>query len=101
MIVKPTEARKTTILVTLPEDFPGALHQVLSAFAWRRINLSRIESRPTKKRLGNYFFYIDIEASMDSVLLPAALQEIEAIGCQVRILGNYPTYSYEPETSEV
>ncbi|UUZ84423.1 prephenate dehydratase [Paenibacillus sp. P26] len=101
IIVKPTEARKTTILVTLPEDFPGALHQVLSAFAWRRINLSRIESRPTKKRLGNYFFYIDIEASMDSVLLPAALQEIEAIGCQVRILGSYPTYSYEPETSEV
>ncbi|GIQ70157.1 prephenate dehydratase [Xylanibacillus composti] len=46
---------KTTILVTLPEDYPGALHQVLSAFAWRRINLSKIESRPTKKKLGSYF----------------------------------------------
>ncbi|MCZ8513372.1 prephenate dehydratase [Paenibacillus filicis] len=101
IVVRPTDTRKTTILITLPEDYPGALHQVLSAFAWRRINLSRIESRPTKKKLGNYFFYIDIEASMDSVLLPAALQEIEAIGCQVRILGCYPTYSYEPETSEV
>jgi prephenate dehydratase len=90
---------KTTILVTLPEDYPGALHQVLSAFAWRRINLSKIESRPTKKKLGNYYFYIDIEASLDSVLLPAALQEIEAIGCQVRILGCYPTYSYKPKTA--
>ncbi|MCS7458707.1 prephenate dehydratase [Paenibacillus doosanensis] len=92
---------KTTIIVTLPDDYPGGLHQLLSAFAWRRINLSKIESRPTKKKLGTYYFYIDIEASMDSVLLPAALQEIEAIGCQVRILGSYPTYSYEPEGSKV
>jgi prephenate dehydratase len=90
-----SEHIKTTILVTLPEDYPGALHQVLSAFAWRRINLSKIESRPTKKKLGTYFFYIDIEGAMDSVLLPAAIQEIEAIGCQVRILGCYPSYSYE------
>lgn len=93
--------QKTTILVTLPEDYPGALHQVLSAFAWRRINMTKIESRPTKKKLGSYFFYIDIEGSLDSVLLPAALQEIEAIGCQVRILGSYPCYTYEIEQSEV
>ncbi|MEI7025258.1 prephenate dehydratase [Paenibacillus sp. y28] len=86
---------KTTMIVTLPEDYPGALHQVLSAFAWRRINLSKIESRPTKKKLGNYYFYIDVEASLDSVLLPAAISEIEAIGCQVRILGSYLTYPYQ------
>ncbi|MBH5317140.1 prephenate dehydratase [Paenibacillus sp. GSMTC-2017] len=86
---------KTSILITLPEDFPGALHQVLSAFAWRRINLSRIESRPTKKKLGSYYFYIEIEMSIDTVLLPAAFQEIEAIGCQIRILGCYPSFSYE------
>ncbi|MBB6729333.1 prephenate dehydratase [Cohnella zeiphila] len=87
--------RKTSILITLPEDYPGALHQVLSAFAWRRINLSKIESRPTKKKLGNYYFFIDIEMSLDTVLLPAAIAEIEAIGCQVRILGSYPSFSYE------
>lgn len=86
---------KTTILVMLPEDYPGALHQVLSAFAWRRINLSRIESRPTKRRLGNYYFYIDVEMGLNTVLLPSALAEIEAIGCQVRILGSYPTYAFE------
>lgn len=93
--LKPSDHWKTTILVTLPEDFPGALHQVLSAFAWRRINLSKIESRPTKLKLGSYYFYIDIEGSTDSVLLPAALEEIEALGCQVRILGSYPSYPYE------
>lgn len=98
-----TEAagKKTTILITLPEDYPGALHQVLSAFAWRRINLSRIESRPTKKKLGSYYFYIDIELSLDTVLLPAAIEEIEAIGCQVRILGSYPSIPYEENTAEV
>ncbi|RTE08249.1 prephenate dehydratase [Paenibacillus whitsoniae] len=92
-----SEQMKTTILVTLPEDYPGALHQVLSAFAWRRINLSKIESKPTKKKLGNYYFYMDIVGTLDSVLLPAAIQEIEAIGCQVRILGCYPSYSYHSE----
>lgn len=88
------DLQKTSIVITLPEDYPGALHQVLSAFAWRRINLSRIESRPTKQKLGSYFFVIDIVESMDSVLLPAAIAEIEAIGCQVRILGSYPSYTY-------
>jgi prephenate dehydratase len=87
--------QKTSILITLPEDYPGALHQVLSAFAWRKVNLSRIESRPTKKRLGSYYFYIDVELSLDTVLLPAAISEIEAIGCQVRILGSYPSIPYE------
>ncbi|GGH33437.1 prephenate dehydratase [Paenibacillus segetis] len=84
---------KTSILVTLPEDFPGALHQVVSAFAWRKLNLSRIESRPTKKRLGSYYFYMDVLASLESVLLQSAMEEIEALGCQVRILGSYPSYS--------
>ncbi|WP_044481723.1 prephenate dehydratase [Paenibacillus antibioticophila] len=92
---------KTSILVTLPENFPGALHQVLAAFAWRRLNLSRIESRPTKKRLGSYYFYMDVLAPISSVLLPLAIEEIEALGCQVRILGSYPSYSYEGLKSEV
>lgn len=83
---------KTSILITLPEDYPGALHQVLSAFAWRKINLTRIESRPTKKKLGNYYFFIDIDMALDTVLLPSAIQEIEAIGCQVRVLGSYPSF---------
>lgn len=88
-----SDKMKTSILITLPEDYPGALHQVLSAFAWRKINLSRIESRPTKKKLGNYYFFIDIDMALDTVLLPAAIQEIEAIGCQVRILGCYPSFA--------
>lgn len=92
---------KTSVLVTLPEDFPGALHQVLAAFSWRKLNLSRIESRPTKKKLGTYYFYIDVLEPIESVLLPGAIEEIKALGCQVRVLGSYPTYTYEEEKAEV
>ncbi|WP_409341636.1 prephenate dehydratase [Paenibacillus sp. MBLB4367] len=98
--LRPSGQMKTTLVVTLPEDFPGALHQVLSAFAWRRINLSKIESRPTKLKLGSYYFYIDVEGSLDSVLMPAAIAEIEALGCQVRTLGSYPCFDYETIKSE-
>ena len=52
---------KTTIMVKLPEDDrPGGLHQILSVFAWRRLNLSKVESRPLKTGLGHYFFIIDM-----------------------------------------
>jgi len=83
---------KTTVVVMLPQDQPGALHQVLSAFAWRRLNLTKIESRPAKTGLGNYFFIIDIDAPMDDVLIPGAIAEIEALGCTVQLLGSYPYY---------
>ncbi len=84
---------KTTLMVTLPaDDRSGALHQVLSAFAWRKLNLSKIESRPTKTGLGNYFFIIDIEMSMDEVLIPGAIAELEALGCSVDVLGSYPYF---------
>lgn len=84
---------KTTLMITLPtDDRSGALHQVLSAFAWRKLNLSKIESRPTKTGLGNYFFIIDIEMSMDEVLIPGAIAELEALGCSVDVLGSYPYF---------
>ncbi|ANF98044.1 prephenate dehydratase [Paenibacillus bovis] len=93
-ITKDADHQKTSILVTLTEDFAGALHQVLAAFSWRKLNLSRIESRPTKKKLGTYYFYIDVLDNRNSVLLNAAIEEIEALGCQVRVLGSYPCYEY-------
>ncbi|MBL4951256.1 prephenate dehydratase [Neobacillus sp. OS1-32] len=81
---------KTTLMVTLPSDQAGSLHQVLSAFAWRKINLSKIESRPMKTGIGNYFFIIDLEMKLDEVLIPGAIAEMEALGCCVKLLGSYP-----------
>jgi prephenate dehydratase len=87
-----TKGHKTTLMITLPSDQAGALHQVLSAFAWRKLNLSKIESRPMKTGLGNYFFIIDIEQQMDEVLIPSAIAELEALGCSVKVLGSYPYF---------
>lgn len=84
---------KTTLLVTLPADYPGALHHVLSAFAWRKLNLSKIESRPMKTGLGNYYFVIDVDMKMDEVLIPGVIAELEALKCQVTLLGSYPCFS--------
>ncbi|WP_249870980.1 prephenate dehydratase [Oceanobacillus saliphilus] len=86
------QSEKTTLMITLPSDQAGALHQILSAFAWRKMNLSKIESRPTKTGLGNYFFMIDVEQAYDHVLFPGVKAELEALGCKVTILGTYPVY---------
>ncbi|KGX89004.1 prephenate dehydratase [Pontibacillus litoralis] len=90
---------KTTLMVTLPSDYSGALHQVLSAFAWRKMNLSKIESRPMKTGLGNYYFIIDVEQPYDDILFPAVQAELAALGCQTKILGTYPCFPIVAPTS--
>ncbi|OES44251.1 prephenate dehydratase [Domibacillus iocasae] len=89
----PQTGGKTTIVVTLPTDRPGTLHQVLATFAWRNLNLAKIESRPLKTGLGNYFFIIDVAQRIDDILVPGAFAEMEALGCNVQVLGSY--YGYE------
>ncbi len=89
------KGQKTTLMIALPTDHAGALHQVLAAFAWRKINLSKIESRPMKTGLGNYYFLIDIEQQMDDILIPNTIAELEALGCSIEILGSYPSYLVE------
>ncbi len=92
---------KTTVMITLPSDRSGALHQVLSAFAWRKLNLSKIESRPMKTGLGNYFFIIDVDMKQDDVLIPGVVAELEALDCKVKILGSYPYFQLGMEKSRV
>jgi len=91
-IKEDTNLEKTSLLITLPEDRAGVLHQVLSAFAWRKMNLSKIESRPMKTGLGNYFFIIDVDEPYDDALFPGVQGELEALGCKVTVLGTYPVY---------
>jgi prephenate dehydratase len=92
MYMAPAEETKTSLMITLPSDRAGALHQVLSAFSWRKLNLSKIESRPMKTGLGKYFFIIDINLKMDDILIPGAIAELEALGCTVKMLGSYPSH---------
>ena len=93
----PEALERTSLLITLPEDRAGVLHQVLSAFAWRKMNLSKIESRPMKTGLGNYFFIIDVDEPYDYALFPGVQGELEALGCNVNILGTYPVYQFGPK----
>ncbi|WP_347862671.1 prephenate dehydratase [Salimicrobium sp. PL1-032A] len=94
----PVEKQKTTVMVTLPQDYVGALHQVLAAFAWRKMNLSKIESRPMKTGLGNYFFLVDVDQPYDQILFPGVKQELEALGCKLKVLGTYPSYEVDIPT---
>lgn len=86
---------KTTFMLTAPENVSGALHQVLSVFAWRRLDLSKVESRPLKTGLGKYFFIIDVLADENDPLMKGAVEELNALGCLVKSLGTYYTYITE------
>lgn len=87
--------KKTALLITLPEDHAGGLHQVLSVFAWRNMNLSKIESRTLKTKLGNYFFFVTVVGDWDNVLYINSIDELRAIGADVKFLGNYKEFLLE------
>ncbi|EHJ53253.1 prephenate dehydratase [Streptococcus macacae] len=82
---------KISLALTLPDNLPGALYKALSVFAWRGIDLTKIESRPLKTVLGEYFFIIDFENNNDE-LVSFALQELTSMGIHYKILGKYAVY---------
>jgi len=87
-----TEAgSKTSFIVNPGVDYPGLLLEMLQPFADRDINLTRVESRPTGERLGDYVFHIDVAAGLYEERTREALEEIEAIAKDgwVRRLGSY------------
>jgi len=86
----PTGADKTTLVVPLPEDHPGALMEILEQFATRGVNLSRIESRPTGQYLGDYFFSIDVDGHLAEERVADAVRGLHRISPQLRFLGSYP-----------
>jgi prephenate dehydratase len=85
-----TGADKTTVVVPLPEDRPGALMEILDQFATRGVNLSRIESRPTGQYLGHYFFSIDADGHIGDARVADALAGLHRISPNTRFLGSYP-----------
>ena len=87
-----SQTEKMSLALTLPDNLPGALYKALSTFAWRGIDLTKIESRPLKTALGEYFFIIDVNYSAKE-LVHFARQELETIGIQYKILGTYPIFT--------
>jgi prephenate dehydratase len=86
----PTGDDKTTLVAFIREDHTGALLEVLTEFAVRGINLTRIESRPTGERLGRYCFSIDCQGHLDDARVGDALAALRRICADVRYLGSYP-----------
>lgn len=81
---------KTSIVFTLQKDRPGGLHDVLAVFAVKNINLTKIESRPSKKALGDYYFFIDLQGHRDDKEVAQALKEIKFQVATFKLLGSYP-----------
>ncbi len=86
----PTGCDKTSIAFAFSGDQPGSLYSILQCFAEKRINLTRIESRPTQKMLGEYLFYIDFVGHVQDELGKSALQEIGDNVRWLKVLGSYP-----------
>lgn len=82
---------KQTLALTLPDNLPGALYKALSTFAWRGIDLTKIESRPLKTALGEYFFIIDIDNEQKK-LADFAYQELTSLGITYKIFGSYSVF---------
>jgi prephenate dehydratase len=85
------EQKKTMMLITPNNEFPGVLSSILNVFSALAINLSWIESRPTGKKLGTYRFLIETEAPRNDQRMEKALKIIETFGHEVQILGSYTT----------
>ena len=88
--VPPPTGIDRTSLVAMAVDRPGALLEVLAEFALRGINLTRIESRPMKARLGEYQFFLDCEGHVAEDAVGDTLAELRRRCTWVRFLGSYP-----------
>ncbi len=81
---------KTSIIVYLEKNRPGALYEILGEFANRGIDLTKIESRPSKKALGDYLFYIDLKGHIEDKIIKDALEKVKSKAGMLKILGSYP-----------
>jgi len=81
---------KTSVAAFIDDDHTGALLEVLTEFSIRGISLTRIESRPTKERLGVYFFSLDCEGHVGDDRVGEALTALRRLCSDLRFLGSYP-----------
>jgi len=89
-VAPPTGHDKTSIVCFQRQNAPGSLHAILGQFSARGIDLTRLESRPTKRALGQYCFLIDLEGHIADELVADCLRELKASLAEAKLLGSYP-----------
>lgn len=87
---EPTGADRTSVVCFIEKDRPGSLLALLHEFSDRDINLLKLESRPTKQRLGEYCFFIDMEGHAAEPPVSHALESLRTKILEVKVLGSYP-----------
>jgi prephenate dehydratase len=97
-IPAPTGHDKSSIVVFQRADVPGSLLSILQEFSARAINLSKLESRPTKRGLGDYCFLIDLEGHIADELVSDCLRDLRSKQADVKFLGSYPAAGALGET---
>lgn len=80
---------KTSLALFMKKDKPGTLHMILSEFAFGQINLTKIQSRPTKRSLGEYMFFVDLEGHVEDANVRLALDCLRLKLREVKVLGSY------------
>jgi prephenate dehydratase len=88
----PTGHDRTSLVCFQQADRPGNLHQILGQFAARNLNLTKIESRPTKLGLGDYCFVIELEGHLSDEVVGDCLKELHSKLASVKFLGSYPAF---------
>jgi chorismate mutase / prephenate dehydratase len=86
---KPTGRDRTSIVFSV-KDRVGALHDILVPFQKSGINLTKIESRPSKKKAWSYFFFVDFEGHFDEPYIKKTLEILEKNCALLKVLGSYP-----------
>lgn len=86
----PTGHDKTSVVCFQSSDRPGSLHAILGQFSARAINLVKLESRPTKRGLGDYCFIIDFEGHVEEEMVADCLRDLHTNLRKLKFLGSYP-----------
>ena len=87
---EPTDRDKTSIIFSIYEDKPGMLYKILGVFEKEHVNLTKIESRPSKKGLGKYLFFVDFYGHRTDKTVQNILNELGGLTYFLKVLGSYP-----------
>ena len=89
---EPTGDDKTSVIFSIYEDKPGMLYKILGVFEKHHVSLTKIESRPSKKGLGKYLFFVDFYGHRRDLMIQNILNEIEELTYFLKVLGSYPEF---------